>query len=254
MSFSISDRSVYFTVNEDTINEKITLNFNEATNEYSVIYKKDNETIIDSITFSESLINSRGATFGVFCTGSNKLTMPINMTMFQMTREGKSLGEIYDINSTRPLVMYFVWGTKIVIIVDRHIATNLQNIIENVYFKSPDEIYADLFGSKFTKNMNITKKKKELIANLSPNETLAYVDSQIDILTKILINILDNNPSIKNNVLQDLPNLQTFIDAYHSTNLLNIKNFDKCVNEIIETKGKVRDKQNDFYQYKDSLK
>lgn len=95
--------------------------------------------------------------------------------------------------------------------------------------------------------------KKKVLMELNPNTSLAALEAQVDLLTELVISILKNQPDLIKSVQKDLPYLSTFEQVFTGTSLLAIKDAEKCLNEIKETKAKIRQVQMEYYKEKNRV-
>lgn len=136
----------------------------------------------------------------------------------------------------------------------------------NIYISETSEqinrIYLDNFG-KFNFRAEISNKYLEyqekskktayhdmLHDLIDANYSCTCQDAQIEILTKIILNILKNNPKI---ITEDcLSNLDTVINSLNDTSLFNIKNEESIIKEI-ENKKYIRNLQKEYYSLKSNM-
>ena len=85
---------------------------------------------------------------------------------------------------------------------------------------------------------------------IDANYSCTCQDAQIEILTKIILNIIKNNPKI---ITEDcLSNLDTVINLLNDTSLFNIKNEESIIKEI-ENKKYIRNLQKEYYSLKSNM-
>jgi len=92
--------------------------------------------------------------------------------------------------------------------------------------------------------------KKKVLMELNPNTSLAALEAQVDLLTELVISMLKNQPDLIKSVQKDIPYLSSFEQVFTDTSLLAIKDAEKCLNEIKETKAKIRQVQIEYYNEK----
>jgi len=114
----------------------------------------------------------------------------------------------------------------------------------------PRDIYADLIGETYTKNTASRNQKRQLLANLDPNRSLSYMESQLDILTKAVQVLLKNNPQALTALQQALPKWDNFSAKVDACNVLTVKEVSKCIEEL-NFKATVRGLQKKYYERKD---
>lgn len=90
--------------------------------------------------------------------------------------------------------------------------------------------------------------KKALRKNLEPRNSLSYIEVQLDLITRILFQGLDENKDLYEKVIDKIPDLAKFRTAIEENYIFNIKDVDKCLTEIKEGKANVRKAQEDYYK------
>jgi hypothetical protein len=83
---------------------------------------------------------------------------------------------------------------------------------------------------------------------LDPNVSISVLDAQLEIVTKLLLPLLDRNK--ENMSEEDEALLDELKEAFNNTSLFNIKKSSKIMDEVKETKKRIRKMQETFYNYK----
>lgn len=114
---------------------------------------------------------------------------------------------------------------------------------------SPGDIYREVWGNEVMDMLaDIGKAKRDIILNADINANIAYLEAQLDIVTSLLISVIDNLPKAQfNDTLVEHPYLTKFIEKFNEGNLLNIKSVDSCIGEL-DTKSSMRKLQANYYE------
>lgn len=94
--------------------------------------------------------------------------------------------------------------------------------------------------------------RKELLNQLDPNNSLSYIEAQLDMLTKLVITMLKSQPEVCEKVCQSFIDMPQFEQAFNETSVLSVKTAEKCLEELWSTKAKVRDLQRQYFEAKNS--
>lgn len=166
------------------------------------------------------------------------------------------LREVLTLLGTKPLVVIYFHDAKedMTIMINKDVNTEGSNItFERAPFgKTLVEIIQEE-KPEFAAQYSIFQAREKMLRACNPNASLAYMEAQLDILTRLVLVILESNPSQKADAVNVLPQLQEFIYTINKTSLLNIKPFDKCLAEITETKTKLRNFQTEYYAEKKKM-
>lgn len=102
----------------------------------------------------------------------------------------------------------------------------------------------DTYRNHFKKIM----AKRRLLSNLDANNSLSGLEPQVDIITKIVLRILANNPVLLEEVKKEIPLFDDFVAAYEEGNLLNLKTLESCIEEMRVQKTKIRAEQGEYFK------
>lgn len=91
-----------------------------------------------------------------------------------------------------------------------------------------------MYSPYYTKRAENIRKKWDMMANLDIYDTVTYLESQVDALTKIA---LGNNGEDVKDVLK----------AADEHSVFNIKSKEKMINEMHKDKAKIRSLQKEYY-------
>lgn len=132
-----------------------------------------------------------------------------------------------------------------IIYVDQHIEKLEEKNRNNIQFNFRNELtknYPEYHNS------TISRAYHDMLHDLiDPNYACAYLDAQVEILTKILMNILDKHPELfDESSIEDYEEIKNLLAE---TSLFNIKSSNKIVQELANKKP-VRDMQQTYYKFK----
>lgn len=99
----------------------------------------------------------------------------------------------------------------------------------------------------------LVRAKRNLLINLDPNNSLAYIEAQLDFVTKMLLSIIEASPELKAIVLERVQEYANFKDVFEQTNVFTIKSEHDCYDEIKINKPRVRKYQADYITNKQRL-
>lgn len=102
---------------------------------------------------------------------------------------------------------------------------------------------------EYKEKIELRDARREMLLKADPNNSLSYIEAQLDILTQIILELVKANPAVKKAV----PGFEEFESVFASTNLFNIKPFEKCLGEIIKLKSEMRQIQKGYYNAKDTV-
>lgn len=159
----------------------------------------------------------------------------------------------YEIQNLRMMrqpnsvLFYIIPGTEDVLIYVRVSACyeNIEPIIVNT--NNFHEIIAERYPLYEDPRPLNTLRLKTMLS-MDPNDSLAYIEAQLDFLTAAVIALVEADPEMKLHVLEKVPEYANFKDAVEQNLLFGIKNAEKCLEEIRVNKAKARAVQRGYYQ------
>lgn len=125
-----------------------------------------------------------------------------------------------------------------------------ERISDNVQFKLYDAIVQ--IHPSYASKVHAMLMHHMLEENISVSLSLSCMDAQLEMITKMLMVIVDTNPDIAAAIEKAMPNIADIRKAIEDTSLLNIKNNDKLLKEINQKKY-IRSVQESYYKLKSSL-
>lgn len=214
---------------------------------------KEQYSANDYILVAESSVDisskcSEGVMYGCYLTYENQISELVNMTTMYSSRSGESLLSLYGVSERNPFIIFSAFGDKNILIVNGTVQTNLTVIVRE-RAEMPKDIYADLVGEVYTRNAARGNQKRQLLADLDPNRSLSYMESQLDILTKAVQVLLKNNPKALIALKKELPAWDDFSTKVDACSILTVKEASKCIEEL-NFKTAVRGLQKKYYESK----
>lgn len=197
--------------------------------------------------------------YGISKIDSNKRTIinlsePINAKVGERGfAEDLVYGAVFPIMEKTPLIVLYFHDTAedVTIVINRDVdlagSTVPVELVQNG--KTLPEILLE-DKPDFAAYQTIRTARQKLIRAAEPNMALAYLEAQLDIVTKLLLLALDKNNTLKTDVAQGFPQLQQFEDVFNTSNLLTVKTVDKCLSELVENKTRLRGLQSSYYAVK----
>ena len=86
------------------------------------------------------------------------------------------------------------------------------------------------------------------MADIDINESMSALEAQIDFLSKLVLDIFNNFPQIRENLLLEGINIKRFEEVVESTNVMSIKSQEETLDEIQKQKNIIRNKQRVYYK------
>ena len=164
----------------------------------------------------------------------------------------------YEIQNLRMLrqpnsvLFYIIPGTDDCIIYIRTHAyyENIEPVVVNTnnfheIIKSRYALYED------PRPLNTLRLRTML--SMDPNDSLAYMEAQLDFVTAILLALVEANPDLKLQVLEKVQEYGNFKDAVERHWVFGIKSLDKCLEEIRTNKAHARSVQQAYYESRKAL-
>lgn len=203
-----------------------------------------------SQTFDNEILFQDTHMVGVYLDKNGEL-VAVNMSNIYKSRGGKTLFDLININTdSEPLIIFKWYLGKYVIISSHALKCNLPYIIDGEE-KQPLQFYIQYYGEDYVKAHAIGNAKRNLLVSMDPNQSLAYIEAQLDMVTRVLCYLLDKNPDIKASLIEGFPELPEFMSELLNSSVFNIKTSEKCLEEIKNGKSRARDLQKAYYHIKD---
>lgn len=98
----------------------------------------------------------------------------------------------------------------------------------------------------YKNKLELIYAKRNLLINLDPNNSLSYIEAQLDFVTKMLLSIIETTPEFKTIVLDRVKEYSNFKYIFEQSNVFTVKNEHDCYNEIKDGKPLVRQYQANY--------
>ena len=82
---------------------------------------------------------------------------------------------------------------------------------------------------------------------INEKNSLAYIDAQMELLTYILIKLINSHPEL----VEEIEKFSDIKNAFSETSLMNIKPIEKIINELYTSKNYMRNLQKKYYEIKE---
>ena len=96
-------------------------------------------------------------------------------------------------------------------------------------------------------NMDKRLEQKKLIKLLDSNESLSYIEPQLDILSSVVFKMVEAIDGLADKVKADITYYDSFKKSVVDNAVTTVKSADKCLEEINNIKAKVREVQTKYY-------
>lgn len=211
---------------------------------------------ISSITFPLASVETINHSYAMYYDNLGNLTTPIDNTKY-ITRSRDGFGVLkvlFDINDTNPIMYFNTNGEKLCILSFLPIRTANMSFTVRAIDELPNAVWISVFGESFSTKVDVAKARRALLAESDPNDSLAYMEAQLDVLNEVVFSMydtltLDQQDSIKKVV----PAFDEFRTLIGSHSVLTIKSEIKCLEELSTGKAKIRKVQSDYYTAKSSI-
>lgn len=208
----------------------IELNNNNLIINFSVPHRE--EYISKSVSFNTSINSKVYDVFFKETTGYDSIDI---IDMFEYCdRNG------FDINNNRDKkIMRVIIDDKSDVYIIFHYQSLDIKGVENITMTKgkPSSYYARKYCVWFEELQKRVSKKYKMVKHLDCYASISYLEAQVDILTRILLNTLDKDSEYYN-----------VLKKADEKSVLNIKPSDDLINEFIEQKSKVRKYQEQYYE------
>lgn len=189
-----------------------------------------------------------GKLYSVFINKFEKLSDPVSIRLLD-SRDGTSLLQLLGIYNRNAVLKSMAIAGDYCIIVEYPLVTELNHVVKNEQW-TPFHLQ-EFFGAAAQDYLVFDNPKNEykrkMLTELDPNNCLSSVDSQLDMLSKLVFAMYDKfSVENKTDIEAAFPGLTTYRNSVEATSILNIKSFDNCIKEI-EVKNKLRALQKNYY-------
>lgn len=218
------------------------------------LYKDTGEeylTVLDSCEYSfYDLLNGNGLQESLYITSSNTLSVPINGTKLR-ARECSSLLELIDVCTTTELVNFNSLGGDKIVVIANVPFVNVKEDITTTTEVDTNAIYSQVFGSSFVSNPSTEAgmSKRKILFNIAPNDSLSAIETQADLLTKLLFLLLSKLPEEERLIKTIFEDYDLFKQIVSDMSVLTVKSLEKCMDEL-SGKSKIRALQSVYYSLK----
>lgn len=172
-----------------------------------------------------------------------------NVTEIENTRDAYSLISFFKRADYSTSINLFFGETIDDWVLTSSLACQCKDIEINITNLSPSQIVVDYFPA-YKDKIAIRNIRREILSSLDPNDTLSYLEAQVDILTKILLELVKSNTDI----MEKIPELNLFKDVFEETNIFNVKSIQDGIQEMINGKSKVRKYQKRYFEQKNMIR
>ena len=123
-----------------------------------------------------------------------------------------------------------------------------------VLFEGPISVgqIAAKYYPELKNSVDAFKYKRQILTEIDPHTSLAYIETQLDLMCLVINTILDKDPEMKSYVESKLP-LADIMSAVIDHNVSNVKEVSKCIEDVVATKSKIRTLQKQYLDTKNGV-
>jgi hypothetical protein len=104
--------------------------------------------------------------------------------------------------------------------------------------------------------IRLDAEKRKTVLSISSNDSLSGLEAQVDILSGVVIGLIERlsviQPELRQELLQETP-LQKFEQVYKDTAITNLKDADSTLDEMKRQKTAVRKEQKRYFGERDKI-
>ena len=151
------------------------------------------------------------------------------------------------------VAFYIIPGTNDCVVYTR--MSTLFEGIEPIITQESDihAIIGGVYPAYVDKRPENTLRLSTILA-LDPNDSLAYVEAQLDFKSAVLATLVEASPELKLRVLERFPQYANFMEAAERNAVFTVKDTGQCLEEIRENKSRARELQREYYTRRAALR
>lgn len=155
----------------------------------------------------------------------------------------EELGEYFD--ESLPVIQVFNSS----ILNDIIVRTNMKTMYTRVSPVVSSSNFSAILKENKIEDPSMDKRleQKKLIKLLDSNESLSYIEPQLDILSSVVFKMAEVIDGLADKVKADIAYYDNFKKSVETNAITTIKSADKCLEEINNIKAKVREVQKKYY-------
>ncbi|CAK7048108.1 MAG: hypothetical protein PHAS_01419 [Phascolarctobacterium sp.] len=189
--------------------------------------------------------------FEVYFSGAfTKLSEPYNKPI---TRDGSYIyKDYYRLESTEnpAFIIYFHKTVEQYLVVCNSKPVNKDCVDIEYRSKRTSEIISEIFP-EYSSYLKIRDARRKMLISIDPNDSLAALEAQLDILTGIVLTFMGNFPNEFSKMKKEEISLEKFLATYNETSVLEVKTVEKCIEEMAKQKMLIRNSQKIYYREKE---
>lgn len=212
-------------------------------------YNSEAYVITDSQDFNLTNIFEAFTRFEIFIDKTDKFSKVFTADEFLNSRDGWTvISNFYDLTQ-ETVIIYFGAAIEDYLIITYSPATSSEQYSVRNSNEFPSNIINHYYPN-YQQKLELRSAKRDLLESLDPNQSLAYIEAQLDTVTKAFFAVLEANPNLKSAVITAFPEFANFASELDATSVFNVKSAADCLAEISKTKTKVRRLQTAYYAVK----
>lgn len=207
------------------------------------------EVLVDSIEVDLESLFLPHTRFALPMTTQERFNPPFNFEEIHASRDGVNMLSFFqDMDNKYTFTIFFGETADEFLLISPFPLQNEDAVTRN----NTKEVFSDIiceYYPEYKKKIALRDARRDMLLNTDPNDSLSYIEAQLDIVTRVILELVKANPAVK----QAVPEFDEFEAAFASTSLFNIKPFDKCLGEITKLKAQTRELQKRYYEAKENI-
>lgn len=212
-------------------------------------YPSESYSQVSTKQIDLSALFAANTRFQVFLDKKNNFSSVYNMEDFLATMDGLSGVSFYNNLTLKGVIIYFgeTVADCLVISYEPVATTSQYELSEGAEY--PTDIITKHYPD-YQKAVDVRTAKRRILEDIDPHSSLAYMEAQLDCVTKALFVVLDANPDLMSAVTAAFSEFVDFKSELAATSVFTVKSAADCLAEISGTKAKVRELQTAYYGVK----
>ncbi len=208
---------------------------------------------MDEKTYHINDFAVKGKIYHFLLSNKNKtISPPINFYEKWASRDGVESYCNHHRFAPMPLVsIYFNRLDDFLIMVYKPLVTDQEYEV-----RARNELFNDVireFYPDFIKEQAIQIARYKVVSELDPNDSIAALEAQVDLLSKVMFGILHKlSLDDQGSILSQYPFLVQLEEVLNQYNVTKVKSEENCIAEITSKKRQVRQLQSIYHQIKEA--
>ncbi len=215
-------------------------------------FSKENYHLMDQKIYCFADFAIPGKSFHFLLSKNSLISQPIDGYELWASRDGiDSYCNHFGYRATPLISIYFNTVDDYVLMSYKPLVTTNNYVIRaknEDFSKIIQELYPDCINAR-----NIRMARYNVTSKLDPNDSIASLEAQLDLLSQILFGIFHRlSTDDQNAMVRQFPFLFQLEDAINQYGVTNVKSDKNCISKIINKKRQVRQLQSLYHQIKEA--